>query len=49
MSFRAAKRNRVVVNFDPNKEPSRTKQSFREECDINVLMARYQKQGLFLM
>lgn len=27
--------------------PSRTKQEFRDECDINVLMKRYQKTGLF--
>ena len=46
MSFRSGQRRRVVLNFDPSKEPSRTKQSFREECDINVLMAKYQKQGV---
>lgn len=28
------------------KEQSMTKQSFKDECDINVIMARYQKTGL---
>lgn len=46
MSFRSGDRRRVTLNFNPDKEPSRTKQQFREECDINVLMARYQKQGV---
>lgn len=26
--------------------PSRTKQSFRDECDINNIMAKYQRTGL---
>lgn len=29
------------------KLPSLTKQEFKQECDINVLMRRYQKTGLF--
>lgn len=29
-----------------NDEPSLTKQSFSEECDINVIMARFEKTGL---
>jgi len=28
-------------------KPSLAKQEFKEECDINVLMKRYQKTGLF--
>ncbi len=27
-------------------EPSLTKQSFKKECDINVIMSKYQKSGL---
>lgn len=27
-------------------DPSRTKQSFQKECDINTIMAKYQKTGL---
>lgn len=29
-----------------NTEPSMAKQEFKDECDINVLMARYEKDGL---
>lgn len=29
-----------------NDEPSKTKQEFAEECDINALMARYEKTGV---
>jgi phage internal scaffolding protein len=29
-----------------NDEPSLTKQSFSDECDINVIMARYEKTGV---
>lgn len=28
-------------------EPSLTKQEFRDECDINLLMQRYKRTGLF--
>jgi len=35
-------RNRVQIHF-PGK--GRTKQSFTKECDINNIMARYQKTG----
>jgi len=35
-------RNRVQIIF-PNK--GRTKQSFKDECDINKIMAKYQKTG----
>lgn len=30
----------------PSGGPSRTKQSFKKECDINNIMAKYQKTGL---
>lgn len=36
-------RRRVAV---VNNEPSLTKQSFKEICDINRIMARYEKTGL---
>lgn len=29
-----------------NSEPSRTKQSFKNECDINTIMSRYQNTGV---
>ncbi|QXP08116.1 MAG: internal scaffolding protein [Arizlama microvirus] len=29
-----------------NDEPSLTKQSFSQECDINVIMARFEKTGI---
>lgn len=41
---RVRERPRLVKLFT---KPSRTKQEFRDECDINVLMKRYQKTGLF--
>lgn len=34
--------NRVSITFT---QPSRTKQSFREETNINSIMARYEKSG----
>lgn len=37
------KRRRVQVKFT---EPSLTKQAFKEECDINAIMAKYEKTGL---
>jgi len=36
-------RNRVQIRFT---QPSLTKQSFQKECDINNIMARYQKTGV---
>lgn len=36
-------RQRVAINFEG---PSRTKQSFRDECDINNIMRKWQKTGL---
>lgn len=41
---RRRERPRYVKEFH---KPSRTKQEFKDECDINVLMKRYQKTGLF--
>lgn len=39
-----SERQRVHPKTDPN-EPSRTKQSFKDECDINNIMNRYIKTG----
>lgn len=36
-------RRRVTSKFT---QPSLTKQSFKDECDINMIMARYQKTGV---
>lgn len=41
--FAGEKRRRVQKFF---KKPSKTKQSFRDECDINNIMKRYEKDGL---
>lgn len=41
---RKRQRPRLVKMFH---KPSMAKQEFKEECDINVLMKRYQKTGLF--
>jgi len=35
-------RKRVRISFPKN---GRTKQSFKDECDINLIMAKYQKTG----
>lgn len=37
-------RSRVQVSWDPDAK-TRTKQSFIDECDINQIMARFQKTG----
>lgn len=37
------KHKRVALEF---KQPSRAKQQFRDECDINAIMAKYKKTGL---
>jgi len=37
------KKNRVRISFTG---PGRTKQSFKNECDINTIMSRYQKTGI---
>lgn len=41
---RVRERPRVFANVFG---PSRTKQEFKDECDINVLMKRYKATGLF--
>lgn len=35
-----------VVHFDPDNEPSLTKQSFVDECDINNIIAQFAKTGV---
>lgn len=34
------------VNLDCSSEPSLTRQEFADECDINKLMAQYEKSGI---
>jgi len=41
----AQKRERLRVQVEFT-QPTLTKQSFREECNINSIMARYEKTGL---
>lgn len=43
LSVRPVSKRPHAMSFS---KPSRTKQSFREECDINKLMARYAKIGV---
>lgn len=43
-AVRVRERPRLTLNTGPD---SPVKQEFKEECDINVLMKRYQKTGLF--
>lgn len=43
--FRTAYSKRVSVPF-VNVGASRTKQSFRDECDINLIMKRYEATGV---
>lgn len=38
------KRRRVQISFD---EPSLTQQHFKDECDINKIVARFKKTGVF--
>ena len=35
-----------IINKGFKNAPSRTKQAFREECNINKIMAKYQKTGI---
>lgn len=46
VSFGSAYVEHEPVDFNCGPDPSMTDQSFGEECDINNLMARYQKTGL---
>lgn len=41
--WRRGGRRRTVLEF---KQPSRAKQEFAAECDINTIMAKYQKTGV---
>lgn len=38
--------DRIEVAYDGGDEPSRTRQEFAAECDINTIMARYEKTGV---
>lgn len=38
--------HRLAVDQDAGPDPSRTRQEFRDECDINVLMKKYERDGL---
>lgn len=37
---------RVTLDFDGDAGISMTRQEFQDECDVNILMAKYEKQGL---
>lgn len=39
-----SKRRKVSIDF--SKDPGVTKQSFKDECDINKILAKFQKQGV---
>lgn len=43
--FRHPKRKRVSLDFDPVNEPSLTKQSFKDECNPNRIMAQFKATG----
>ncbi|AXL15302.1 internal scaffolding protein [Microviridae sp.] len=43
MKFRPHKQRKYGIKFDPS--TSMTKQSFRDECDINKIMAKFQRTG----
>lgn len=45
MSLKANLQGFIDPGVDCSVEPSRTKQSFKDECDINVLMARVEAAG----
>lgn len=38
--------SRVSMSFDSEVEPSRTVQASKDECDVNMIMAKYQRTGL---
>lgn len=46
MKFISAYSPKLKVDLDFTDEISMTKQSFAKECDINSIMAKYQKTGL---
>ena len=37
--------NASAIHFDPDVEPSMTKQSFVDECDINTILQQFAKTG----
>lgn len=45
LPFRHAYSPQLRTPFD-NRGPSATKQSFKDECDINIIMGRYLKTGV---
>jgi len=40
------KKNRITVDFDPEVEPSLAQQNFKEECDINNIVKKFERTGL---
>lgn len=44
--YRSRSSARVPVRIDFKDDPGRAKQSMRDECDINRIMAKYQKTGV---
>lgn len=45
MEFRTLYTKKLRV-AEENKEPSRAKQSFKDECDINTILRRYEQSGI---
>ena len=46
MTWRHADARRVQKTFDTKGFPSMTQQHFKEECDINAIMRRFERQGV---
>lgn len=46
VDFVTAYSPKLVVGLDCSVEPSQTKQSFASECDVNNIMARYERTGI---
>lgn len=45
-AFAEIDRENPAIYVDCSREPSLTRQEFAEDCDINTLMARYEKTGV---
>lgn len=45
MSRHPRKREAHQLHFDDQVEPSKTQQSFKDECNINNIMAKFRKSG----
>lgn len=45
MKFATRYSNRIKSSISFEGEPTRTKQSFKTECDVNHIVARYKKTG----